>query len=151
MAFHNLFLLWLGLAVLLGLAELAVPGVYLIFVAVAAAITGLVTLAMPGLPLAGQLVLLAFWSVVTVIFVRRWYDDNPAETTDPLLNERGARLVGEIVTVTEPIDHGRGRVRLGDGEWLALGPDMPRGSTARVVGVEATSVLVEPLPSLPVA
>src|SRR3954451_22173987 len=35
---------WLGAAALLAIAELIVPGVFLIFIAVAAALTGLVTL-----------------------------------------------------------------------------------------------------------
>lgn len=143
---HGMFVVWMVLAVMLGLAELAVPGVYLVFVAAAAAITGLATLALPGLPVAAQIVMLAFWSAVTILLVRRWYDDYPVATADPLLNDRAARMMGETVTVCAAIAGGRGRVRLGDSEWLASGPDMPAGSHARVVGMEATALRVEPLP-----
>lgn len=139
-------IVWLTIAALLGLAELIVPGVFLVFIAIAAGITGIVTLALPSLPLVGQLFLLGFWSVLSVVFVRRWYLNSPIESADPMLNDRGARVVGEIVTVTEPIDQGRGRVRLGDSEWLATGPDLGLGMRARVVSMDATAVRVEPLP-----
>ncbi len=43
---------WLVLAALLGIAEVMIPGVFLIWIAIAAAITGLTALALPiGLPL----------------------------------------------------------------------------------------------------
>ena len=150
MSIDHLAVAWLILAVVLGGAELLVPGVFLIFLAIAAAITGLASIALPGLPLAGQLLSFAIWSAVTILIGKRWYRDYPVATTDPMLNDRAARLIGEIVTVAQAIDHGRGRVRLGDGEWMALGPDLPVGARARVVGVEETAVRVEALPpSLP--
>ena len=62
---------------------------------------------------------------------------------DPLLNDRTARLVGEIVTVVEPIDNGRGRVKVGDSVWPCRGPDAPVGSQVRVVGAEASVLKVE--------
>ena len=68
---------------------------------------------------------------------------------DPLLNDRIARLVGEVVTVVEPVsDHG-GRVRVGDGEWPARGPDAPIGARVRITGATGATLRVEPLPTLP--
>lgn len=148
MSIEHLAIGWLVLAIVLGGAELLVPGVFLIFLAIAAGITGLAAIALPGLPLAGQLIAFAIWSLVTVLIGKRWYRDYPVATTDPMLNDRAARLIGETVTVAQAISQGRGRVRLGDSEWLALGPDMPVGTSARVVGVEDTAVRVEALPPL---
>lgn len=147
---HGLFLAWMVLAVVLGLAELAIPGTYLVFAAMAAAIVGVATIALPVLPVTAQLVLFGFWSVVTSLIAYRWYGNRGGDTSDPMLNDRAARLIGEIVTVTEAIAQDRGRVKLGDSEWMARGPDLPAGTRARVIGVEATAVLVERLPpSLP--
>ena len=62
-------------------------------IAIAAAITGLAALALPiGLPL--QLLLFAALSIVAVYAGRRWYVDHPVASTDPLLNDRAARLIG---------------------------------------------------------
>ena len=137
--------LWLVAAVLLGLAELVVPGVFLIFLAIAAAITGAAMLALPALPLAAQLGSFAVWSVASVLIGRRWYTDYPVSTSDPMLNDRAARLVGETVTVVVPIVAGDGRVRVGDGEWPASGADAPTGTRVRVTAVESGILRVEPL------
>lgn len=136
-------LLWIGAAVLLGLAELLVPGVFLIFLALAAAIVGLAVFALPELPLLAQLGAFGVWSVVAVAIGKRWYVDYPVETSDPLLNDRAARMVGQTVVVTEAIVGGAGRVRVGDGEWPARGPNAASGARMRVTAVAGGVVEVE--------
>ena len=138
-------LYWLIAALALGVAELAVPGVFLVFLAVAAAITGVLALAVPGMGLAAQLVSFAVWSGVAVAVGRRWYRDFPVASTDPLLNDRGARLIGQVVRVTEAITDGSGRVRVGDGEWPAAGADAPVGAKVRVVSNRGGVLTVETL------
>lgn len=133
---------WLVFAALLGMGEVLMPGVFLIWVALAAAVTGLAALALPiSLPV--QLLLFAALCLVSVWGGRHWYRDNPVDSQDPLLNDRTARLVGEIVTVVEAIDNGRGRVKVGDGVWSCRGPDAPAGARVRVVGADASVLKVE--------
>lgn len=133
---------WLLLAVALGAAELAVPGVFLIFIAIAAGITGLLSLLFPALTLSAELAVFGAWSVVTVLIGRRWYTDYPVDSDDPLLNDRGARLIGQSVTVVEAITGGSGRVRVGDSDWTARGPDLPMGARVRIVGVSGAALRV---------
>lgn len=135
---------WLAAAILLGVGEVAIPGVFLIFLAIAAAITGLAAFALPDLPIAAQLVSFAVWSGVTVAIGKRWYRDYPVASSDPQLNDRAARLIGETVTVCDAIVEGSGRVRVGDGTWTAHGPDAPAGAAVRIVGVAGSTLLVEP-------
>lgn len=134
---------WLAAALVLGIAELLIPGVFLVFVAIAAAITGIATLALPDLPGAAQIGSFAVWSVVTVLIGRRWYTDYPVDGGDVRLNDRAARMIGEVVTVEVALVDGRGRVRVGDGSWPARGPDAPVGARMRVVRVENGVVAVE--------
>lgn len=134
---------WLVGALALALAELVAPGVFLVFVAVAAAITGLMLLALPDLPVIGQLAAFAAWSGVAVAVGRRWYYDHPVATEDALLNDRAARLIGEVVTVTAAIEHGQGRVRVGDGTWPARGSDAPVGAHVRILAVDGATLLVD--------
>jgi hypothetical protein len=54
-------------------------------------------------------------------------------------------MIGETVVVAEAIVAGRGRVRVGDGEWPATGADAAVGVQMRVVRVEAGVVVVEPV------
>ena len=139
---------WLILAVILGPAELLLPGVFLIWVAVAAAITGLVTFAAEP-PFAGQLAIFAVTAIAATLGGRRWYSANPIPSADPLLNDRAARLVGETVELTRAIVNGHGRAKVGDSEWNVRGPDFPAGTCMRVVGSEDGALVVRPITSLP--
>ena len=133
---------WLVFAALLGVAEVMIPGVFLIWVALAAAVTGLIALLLPvSVPV--QLLIFALLCLVSVWGGRRWYVANPVNSQDPLLNDRTARLIGEVVLVVEPIEAGRGRVKVGDSVWSCRGPDAPAGSRVRVVGAEASVLQVE--------
>ncbi|UZK66538.1 NfeD family protein [Sphingomonas sp. M1-B02] len=138
-------LAWLILAAVLALTELVLPGIFLVFVAAGAAVTGIVTLIIPEFALAFQVAVFILASSGAVALGRRWYAKNPVASSDPLLNDRVARLVGQIVTVVEPIEAGQGRVRVGDGEWLAQGPDTPAGAHVRIVGAHGLSLDVEPV------
>ena len=135
---------WLIAAALLGVGELIMPGVFLIWLATAAAITGVTTLVF-GVALGLQLGLFAILSLVAFTVGRRWYRDNPVPSEDPLLNDRMARLIGETVVVVSPIENGRGRVTVRDTVWLASGPDAEIGTRVRVVGAEGSCLKVEPL------
>ena len=126
---------WLIAALVLGIAELAAPGIFLVFLAIAAAVTGIALLALPELPIAVQLASFAVWSTVTVLIGRRWYRDYPVAGADPMLNDRSARMVGQIVIVETAIVDGRGRVLVGDGSWPARGDDAAAGTRVRIVRV----------------
>ena len=126
---------WLIAALVLGIAELAAPGIFFVFLAIAAAVTGIALLALPELPIAVQLASFAVWSTVTVLIGRRWYRDYPVAGADPMLNDRSARMVGQIVIVETAIVDGRGRVMVGDGSWPARGDDAAAGTRVRITRV----------------
>ncbi|MFS0736791.1 NfeD family protein [Sphingomonas sp. 1P06PA] len=135
--------LWLILALALGIAEMVVPGVFLIWLAVAAAVTGLAALAI-GIAAPLQFGLFALTGIAAVYAGRRWFAANPIRSEDPLLNERTIRLLGERVVVTAAIAGGQGRVRLGDSEWTAEGPDAPIGTRMVIAGVRGNALHVVP-------
>lgn len=135
--------IWAAIGLLLAAAEILVPGVYLIWLAVAALITAVMTFVFdPGVPL--QIVNFVFLSLIIAFSARRILRDTPIFSADPLLNKRGARLVGETAVVVQDFAGGSGRVRLGDSEWLAKGVDMKAGERVRVTGSEGTTLLVAP-------
>ena len=133
---------WLAIALVLGLAEVAAPGLFLVFVAAAAAMTGLTLLAAPSLPLWGQLLSVALWSVLSVLIGRRWYRDYPV-TGGKRLNAPARRLVGREVVAQATFIGGAGRVLVGDGSWPARGTDAAAGERLRVVSVEDGVLVVE--------
>ena len=135
---------WLAIGLVLGAAEMAVPGVFLIWLAGAAIITGLLTWVLPiGLPV--QIVIFAVLAIVAVFAGRNYLRRNPVAGADPNMNRRGARLVGETVVVTQAIEGGTGRVHHGDSEWLARGPDAVPGTRMRIAGSDGAVLIVEPV------
>lgn len=62
---------------------------------------------------------------------------------EPKLNARGAKHVGREIVLEQPIEAGRGRIRLSDSWWSVEGPDLPAGSRVRVVGVRGAVLVVE--------
>ena len=135
---------WLMLGLLLAALEMLVPGVYLIWLAAAALITGTLTFAFDlSLPL--QVVDFVFLSLIAAFSAKRFLGERPIESSDPLMNRRGARMVGETALVVTAIEHGSGRVKVGDSEWIARGADVPAGERVRITGTDGSSLLVEPV------
>ncbi|MBB6425104.1 NfeD family protein [Sphingopyxis sp. JAI128] len=133
---------WLSIGVLLAAAEIVAPGFFLVWLGAAAIVTGIVAWIAPiGIPL--QLAIFAILSIVALYAGRKYLSDNPITTTDPLLNQRGGRLVGEVLTVTKAIEDGRGRAKVGDGEWPVRGPDVAEGAKVRVVSADGGVLVVE--------
>jgi inner membrane protein len=135
---------WLTFGLVLAGLEMLVPGVYLIWLAVAAIITGVLTWTLE-LSLPFQLVDFVFLALIVAFSAKRFLGERPIESSDPLMNRRGARLVGETALVVQAIEHGSGRVKLGDSEWIAHGPNVAVGERVRVSGSNGAILLVEPL------
>ena len=135
---------WLTLGLVLAGLEMLVPGVYLIWLAVAAIITGVLT-GLFDLSLPMQVIDFVFLALILAFSAKRFLRDKPIESADPLMKPRGARMVGETALVVQAIEHGSGRVHFGDGDWIARGPDVAAGERVRIVGSDGASLLVEPL------
>ena len=136
--------IWFAVGLVLAGLEMVVPGVYLIWLAVAALVTGAIVL-VSAPPVMMQVVCFIFLALIAAFSAKRWLRDQPIVSSDPLLNNRLGRLVGQTARVTEAIESGCGRVRVGDGEWLARGPDLAMGERVRIVGNDGSQLLVEPI------
>ena len=136
---------WLVLGLVLAIAEMIVPGVFLIWFAAAALLVGLLSFVVPlALPL--QVALFAGLAVANVLSSRRWLRGHPVVSADPMLNQRGQQLVGRQVTVIKAIEGGTGRVRCGDTDWLAQGPDTAVGTRLTVTGSTGATLIVDAVP-----
>lgn len=134
--------LWLIGGVLLIAAEIVVPGVFLVWIGIAAIIAGVFAVLF-DIGTEGQLALFALYAVLIVLVARRWYGLRRVPSQDPLLNDRSGRLIGRRVIAVTAIDEDQGRVRIGDSEWSARGGPAEPGDRVRVTGVEGNCVIVE--------
>lgn len=144
---------WWVLGLILLAAELAAPGVFLIWIGAAAIVVGALSVALDA---SGfwvwqvQLLLFAVLSVVFALLGRSFYAGRQ-KSDEPMLNRRTEGLVGRTATLQEPIREGRGRIRLDDTWWPVNGPDLAAGTRVRVVaahGSDLTVAAVEPGPSV---
>lgn len=140
----NAHWVWLTLGLVLAGLEMLAPGVYLIWLALAAIAVGALTFAL-DLSLPIQVIDFVFLALILAFSARRFLRDRPIESADPLMNRRGARLVGATAVVVQAIEHGSGRVKLDDMEWIAHGPNVAVGERVRVSGSEGAILLVEPM------
>jgi membrane protein implicated in regulation of membrane protease activity len=140
---------WIVAAGVLALSELHVPGSYLIWIALGAAVAGAADAAF-DLSLAGQIAGFTAASAVSCLagyFVYRKLGRR--RRRELRLNERNLALVGARGTVCEAFVNGHGKVRLGDGVWLAAGPDLAEGTAVVVSAVHGTRLFVEAAMPLP--
>jgi membrane protein implicated in regulation of membrane protease activity len=139
---------WMILGTVQLALEILTPGVYLLWLGIAAIITGLLSFAFWETAFWGwQVQILAFLvlSIVSVLIGRRVFPTTgTADTDQPLLNQRERQLVGRTATLEEPIVEGRGRIRLGDTLWRISGPDLPAGARVRVIATVNGELTVEP-------
>lgn len=135
---------WLVLSVVLIALEIFSPGVFMLWLGLAAAITGLVLLVIPDLMWQIQFLLFAIFSVVSILAARYWLKKHADDETDqPLLNRRGEQYVGRIFSLEEAIVNGQGKIRVDDTIWKAQGEDSEVGAQVKVTGVDGVVLLVE--------
>ena len=135
---------WLALGILLVLLEVFSPGVYFLWLGLAAGGVGLVMWLLPDVSWQAQLVIFALFSVASIAFARLVLLKRPIASDEPALNRRGEQYIGRVLVLDGPIENGFGRVRVDDTLWRVEGPDAPAGSRVKVVGVDGAVLRVEP-------
>ncbi len=135
-------LAWMLAGVGLGVAELVLPGMYLLWLGLAAFGTGLLQLVIP-MGLGGQVFDfggLALFSVLTAVRRRK-----PAAKTE--VNQQGSGLIGRRATALV-FTGSEGRVRVGDSDWPARlegGGTVDPGTMLKVENVDGMTLLVHRL------
>jgi inner membrane protein len=133
---------WFIVAVALFALESVVPGVHFVWFGLAAVIVGALGLTI-NIAWEWQLITFAIISCITVFLARRYASPDVAASDEPDLNARASQYVGRVVMVEEAIADGRGKVRVGDTVWNALGSDAPQGTRVKVTGTNGNCLVVE--------
>lgn len=126
---------WWVAGIVLLMAEIIVPGVFFVWIGIAAIIIGAISLLhWDAAYWTWQVQFLAFavLAVLSALVGRQVMSGKGAISDEPNLNKRGASLIGRTAVLEEPIREGRGRIRLDDTWWVVNGPDLPAGTRVRV-------------------
>ena len=132
---------WIAGVVLL-ILEVMVPATFFLWLAISAGIVGLLSWLIP-FGWEAQVLIFAVLSVVSVVVWRAWLKPQAEASDQPTLNRRGEQYVGRVLTLTEPIANGVGRIRIADATWGVEGPDLPAGTRIRIAAVVGTRFRVE--------
>lgn len=57
----------------------------------------------------------------------------------------GKQLIGQVVTLEQPIVEGAGNIRLDNQEWQLTGIDCPAGTQARIIAIKDRTLYITPL------
>jgi membrane protein implicated in regulation of membrane protease activity len=133
---------WMIAAAILFVLELTAPGIFFMWFGVAALVTGLIVFRY-DISWQWQLLWFCGLSLASVLLANRYLRQHPLESERPLLNERAARLIGQSFDLVDPIVNGRGSIHSGDTIWRVEGPELPRGTRIKVVGVDGSVLKVE--------
>ncbi|WP_295806287.1 NfeD family protein [uncultured Nitratireductor sp.] len=138
---------WMLLGFVLLAAEILAPGVFLLWIGIAAILTGALSLQlwdMAAWTWQVQVLVFLALSLISAYAGKRLMDSRRNEETDqPFLNRRTEQLVGRTATLEEAIENGFGRIRLDDTLWRVAGPELPTGTRVRVASVDAGTLRVE--------
>lgn len=134
---------WWILAGILLILELTAPVFFFLWLGIAAAAVGMILLAFPAIPFETQVVLFGITSVVAVIGWKKYVEARPRTTDQPNLNRRGHQYIGRVLTLSEPIVNGDGKVTVDDSTWRVKGPDLDVGTAVKVTGVDGVIFEVE--------
>lgn len=142
-----LFWHWWILGVLLLGVEILVPGQFFLWMGISAGLVGGVILVGPDLSWEIQLVLFGVLSVLSIGGWRLYQNYHPPQSDQPMLNRRGAQYVGQTFVLSNDMPMGRGTINVDDTTWRAVcdsGDDLPSGSRVKIVGIDGTTLKVEP-------
>lgn len=134
---------WFILGGVLLVAEIFSPGVFLLWMGLAALITGALAAAL-DLSWQSEVVLFAALAILAVLVGRRVYARGNAGSDRPFLNRRAESYVGRVFTLEEPITGGVGQVHIDDTVWRVEGPDLASGRDVRVVAADGATLKVTP-------
>ena len=133
---------WLIVGLVLLALELLAPGVFLMWLGLAALLVGVITLFADWIWQV-QVIAFAAFSLAAVPLWRRVASQSSANADSVFLNRRSDALVGRTFTLDKPIMDGSGTVRVDDTIWRVRGPDCPAGSRVKVVRSDGASLTVE--------
>jgi membrane protein implicated in regulation of membrane protease activity len=133
---------WIVAAILL-IGELAMPGIFLLWLGIAAALVGVAGL---FVDLGWQTEIGIFAGFALILVMASWRmvrSQRFPKSDQPHLNRRIYSYVGKDFVLEHPIVSGRGKIRIDDTVWDVHGPDLPAGRMVHVTGVDGLKLIVK--------
>ena len=136
---------WWILAGVLLLLEMARPGFFMLWLAVAAILTAIADLVF-HFSWMGEVLSFAVLSLLSVLASWRFVmSGRHAPSDSPHLNQKHNAFIGKTYALNTPIIHGSGKIKVEDALWDVDGEDAEAGARVKVVGIDGLRLKVERL------
>lgn len=138
---------WVAVGLLILGIEIVMPSTILLWPGLSALVVGFITLVLGTeatiWPWQAQVLVFLVLSVAIAVVGKRIMKNRKYnESENPILNERGAQLIGQTAILADPIFNGMGRVKIGDTTWRVKGNDTKAGFKVKVVDYDAGTLIV---------
>ena len=144
MLFENLnYMHWLVLGLSLIILELFLWTTFLLWIGASAITVSIFFYLMPETAWPIQLLIFVALSLATTFLAKRYY---PVKTVDDELHEKAKTYIGKECKVSS-IEDGAVKVQIGSSLWFAKGPELSVGQTVKIIDVESSTFIVEPVDS----
>ncbi len=144
MLFENLnFMHWLVLGLSLIILELFLWTVFMLWIGASAITVSIFFYLMPDTSWPIQLLIFVILSLTTTSLAKRYY---PVKTVDDELHEKAKTYIGKECKVSS-IENGSTKVQIGKSLWFAKGQNLSIGQTVKIINVESSTFIVEPVDS----
>lgn len=133
---------WWIVAAVLFVLELMAPGIFFLWLGLAAIVVGTAAL---FIDMSWQVEVAAFavLSVISLALSRMFLSGRAVATDQPNLNRRMLNYVGKSYVLEQPIVNGRGELKIDDTIWKIRGADADAGIWVQVVDVDGLEFVVE--------
>ena len=140
---------WFILAAILGVLEVLMPGLLLMWYSAAAVLVGAVAL---GVDLAWQWQLGLYALLgMALLFLSSKLTTPQQQTNSQHLNRRAAGYIGRVFTLTTATSNGHGKLKVGDSLWSVrlLEGELPAGAAVLVTDMEGATLIGKPAADKP--
>jgi hypothetical protein len=124
------------LSVLFLVIELFAPSALFLSLSLASFLCGIVVFQIPTMSFFLQASLFASLSLASLALWSRYRNLFDTENKTHSLNQKLSQFMGQTFILDTARINGRGRIKVGDGFWPVVGPDLPKGSVVKVVSVK---------------
>ena len=140
--FENLnYMHWLVIGLVLIIIELFVWSVFLLWIGASAITVSIIFYLIPEISGPLQLIIFLILASSATYLSKRYY---PVKTVDDQINDKAKKHIGKECII-ESIENGVTKVKIGESLWFAKGSNLSAGQTVKIIDVESSTFIIEPL------
>ena len=140
--FENLnYMHWLVIGLVLIIIELFVWSVFLLWIGASAITVSIIFYLIPEISGTLQLIIFLVLASSATYLSKRYY---PVKTVDDQLNDKAKKHIGKECII-ESIENGVTKVKIGESLWFAKGSNLSAGQIVKIIDVESSTFIIEPL------